>query len=70
MSNEIAVYLDDILEILGWSRTKFFRKRMELLKSGAIFYRYQGRPPHKRILAFPSRLKNWTGLKSSQQEII
>jgi len=70
MSEEIAVYFEDVLKILGYSRRKFFRKRKELIDAGAIFYRYEGRPPHKRILAFPSRLKNWTGLKTSQKEIL
>ncbi len=70
MPEEIAVYLEDILRILGYKRAKFFRKRRELVDAGAIFYRCEGRRHQKRILAFPSRLKNWTGLKASQGEIL
>jgi hypothetical protein len=34
---ETAVYLDDILKILGWSRRKFFRKLPELLNDFVVF---------------------------------
>jgi hypothetical protein len=70
MNVEIAVPLDSILRILGWSRAKFFNKKEELHNCGAIFYINQGRPPRKRIYAFPSRLRNWISLKSSKGEII
>lgn len=68
--NEVAVYLDDILLILGWSRAKFFRKAPELFNSGAIIHRYQGSPPKKRIIAFPSALKSWMSLKASKGEMV
>ena len=67
---ETAVYLDDILKILGWSRAKFFYKIDELKAAGAIFYRYEGRPPGERILAFPSILKIWISKKSAKGEVI
>ena len=70
MSVESAVYLKDILAILGWSRRKFFRRREELIRCGAIFYRRQGRPPQKRICAFPSTLRIWAGLKGTKGEMI
>ncbi len=70
MPEEFAVYLDDILTILGWSRAKFFNKKKELDEAGAIFYRYEGRPPQRRICAFPSELRTWIRLKASKGEII
>jgi len=67
---ETAVYLTDILRILGWSRRKFFMQREDLQSAGAIFYRKQGRPPRKRICAFPSRIIRWISIKSSKGEIL
>ena len=75
---EYAIYLKDILEILGWSKSKFYsfnsethmKWRDELVRSGVIFYQYEGRPPHKRIKSFPSKLRNWISLKSSKGQII
>ena len=67
---ETAVYLDDILKVLGWSRAKFFYKINELKAAGVIFYRNEGRPPRERICAFPSLLKIWISKKSSKGEVI
>ena len=67
---ETAVRLDDILRILGWSKSKFYRRRIELINAGVIFYRYEGRPPKKRLYAFPGRVQNWIALKASKREII
>ena len=67
---EIAVPLSGILTKLGWSRRKFFHKRLELVDSGVIFYRREGRPPVKRIYAFPTRIERWVGLKASKGEMI
>ena len=71
---EDAVYLPEILKILGWSRSKFnsFNRetgkkwRVELLDDNAIFYQYEGRPPHRRIKAFPSTLREWVHWKISK----
>jgi hypothetical protein len=70
IGEESAVYLEDILTILGWSRAKFFNKREELKDAGAIFYRYEGRPPRLRLCAFPSEIRTWIRLKASKGEII
>ena len=58
---EVAVYLDQILEMLGWSRSKFHSKNKhgvkryeELANLGAIIYPYEGNPPQKRVCAYPS----------------
>ena len=68
MDEERAVGLDEILWILRWSRSKFYSRRQELLDCGCVFYQFEGRPPKWRVRAFPSRLKNWTGLKASKGE--
>ena len=74
---EVAVHLDQILEMLGWSRSKFYSKNKhgvkryeELASWGAIFYRYEGAPPQKRICAYPSLLKEWVFWKAKRGEII
>ncbi|MBW1788374.1 MAG: hypothetical protein JRK53_17420 [Deltaproteobacteria bacterium] len=70
---EEAVYLQDILKILGWSRSKFFEKRRELVAAGVIHYRRErgGSNPRKpRIIAFPSRVQRWIALKSARGETI
>ena len=74
---EVAVHLNQILEMLGWSRSKFYSKNKhgvkryeELASWGAIFYRYEGAPPKKRICAYPSVLKDWVSSKSRKGEII
>jgi hypothetical protein len=70
MSIETAVYLEDILAILGWLRSKFYTKKAELEASGVIFCRREGRPPAKRICAFPSELWIWVKLKAANDEMI
>ena len=67
---EVAVYLDDILKIFGWSRAKFFKNLPELKSAGVVFNRYQGRPPKRRLCAFPSRIQAWISLKASKDEMI
>ena len=68
LDDEVAVDLGQILRLLHWSKTKFYSRRKELMDAGAIFYQFEGRPPKWRVRAFPSRLKNWTGLKASKGE--
>ena len=68
MDNETLVGLDHILKMLNWSKTKFYTRRQELRDAGVIFYQWEGSPPKWRVRAFPSRIKNWTGLKASRGE--
>jgi len=67
---EIPVPITDILKILGWSRAKFFRHRIELVNCGGIFYQREGRPPRRKIKAFPTRLRNWIALKTVKGEAV
>lgn len=75
---EDAVYLPEILKILGWSRSKFNslnpetdkKWRVELLDDHVIFYQHEGSPPHKRIKAFPSDLRKWIHWKISKGHLL
>lgn len=77
-SEERAVYLPEILKILGWSRSKFNslnretgkKWRVELKDDNAIFYQREGSPPHRRIKAFPTKLREWMALKSSKGHLL
>ena len=66
---EEAVYLEDILKILGWSRRKFFRNKDDLVSVGAVFYRNEGRPPTKKICSYPSRLIDYVTSKAKKNEV-
>jgi len=70
--------LEDDCILVGWERiAKFFnvsertmlRRRKELLSSGAIFYRYTGKPPRKRVCAFKSALIQWVTNKAKKGEM-
>jgi len=65
---EKAIYLAEILEMLGWSRAKFNRNREEMVESGAIFYDYErvGKRVQKRIKAFPDRIRRYATLRSDR----
>lgn len=75
---ERLVYLDEVLEILNWSRSKYnsFNKqtgmkwREELKSAGIIHEQLQGSPPQKRLMAFPSDVRNWMRLKSARGQRI
>jgi len=65
--------------IIGWkaiarmfniSLRSMIKRRDEMLNSGAIFYMNLGKPPHKRVSAFPSVLKAWQIRKSAKGEMI
>jgi len=55
-----------IAEMFNCSERKMRSHRNELKKSGAIFYMWMGRPPRKRVCAWPSRLQRWTALKTAK----
>lgn len=59
-----------IAELFGCCERTMRNKKAELLESGAIFYMRLGRPPRKRICAFPSVLKAWTIRKAAKGEIV
>jgi hypothetical protein len=53
-----------IAKMFGVHEKTMQNRRRELLQYGAIFYMRHGRPPKKRVCAFPSLLKVWTILRS------
>jgi len=59
-----------IASLFNVSERKMRYKKQELCESGVIFYMRVGRPPKRRVCAFPSRLKAWSGLKSKYHEVI
>jgi len=55
---------------LGMSVRSAYRRKGELKAAGVIFYRKKGWPPRRFVYHFPSRLKQWTGIKTSIGENI
>ena len=54
-----------IAEMFGVTERTMKARRQEFLEAGVIFYMNHGRPPRKRVCAFPSLLMRWTVLKGS-----
>ncbi len=52
-----------IAEMFGVTERTMKARREELLELGAIFYMNHGRPPRRRVCAFPALLMRWTILK-------
>jgi hypothetical protein len=61
---------ESIALTLNCSVQTAIKKKEEFMAAGVIFYRMVGRPPQKRVFHFPSRLREWTGLKAAKGEII
>lgn len=61
--------------LIGWKEIAAFFKCSErkarslkplLHQSGTIFYMHLGKPPRKRVCAFPLRLRNWATIMGSR----
>jgi len=74
-----AVYLSDILKILGWSKSKYYsynrqtRKKwcVELKDAGVVMKKWEkelGKWPKLRVKAFPEKIKEWMVFKASRGE--
>ena len=59
-----------IAEMFGVTRRTMQAKRQELMDAGGIFYMNRGRPPRRRVCAFPSLLMRWTVIKASEGKTI
>ena len=59
-----------IAEMFGVTERTMKARRQEFLEAGVIFYMNHGRPPRKRVCAFPSLLRRWTILKAGDGEAI
>lgn len=70
MPVETAVYVPDILKILGWSRPKLYRRIEELKDAGVIMERLEGSPPRKRLCAFPSVVQRWMVLQAVDRKVL
>ena len=72
MSVEPPLDVEGICIVLGWSRSKFYNHKDELLKDGAIFHNIQGSPPRRRKImrAHESTLKDWVRKKTLKGEAI
>lgn len=60
------IYLKQILELTGWSKSKFWRIAKDLHKAGAIYYEWEGygEKRRKRVKAFPHRLEKYLHFRS------
>lgn len=74
---EIAVEIDDILKITGWSRSQFYKFLPELRAAGVVFLQRKTvkckdgkRRMIKKTKAFPSRIQTWISIKASKGEIL
>lgn len=70
MSETVIIGWKAIAAMFGCSERKIRNYRHELTNLGVIFYMNLGRPPRKRVCAFPTTLKRWTALKALKGEII
>ena len=59
-----------IAQMFGVTERTMKARREELFEAGVIFYMNHGRPPRRRVCAFPSVLKMWTVLKGGSGEPI
>ena len=67
---EVAIGSKDIMKMLGWSPSKFYRRRQELMDMGVIFYRMALKPPRPNIYAFPSRIHKYVAVKARKGEVL
>ena len=54
-----------IAKMFGVTDRTMKARRRELMDAGIVFYQNHGRPPKKRVCAFPSLLLRWTVIKGS-----
>lgn len=59
---ETAIGSEDIMKMLGWSRTKLFQRIEHMRTLGVVFYKREGHPPRLKIKAFPSRIIKYTAV--------
>lgn len=59
-----------ISQMFGKSVQSMIKRKKEFLESGVAFYSYYGRPPRKRICAFPSQLLRYTMVKGIRGDVI
>jgi hypothetical protein len=55
----------NIAKFFGVSERSMLRHKQELKEAGYIFYINLGRPPRRKVAAFPSQLMSWMALRGS-----
>lgn len=64
MVDEVAlVGWKEIARILNVNESTMQRRKEDLLRENVIFYLKIGRPPQRRVCAFPSSLRKWATKK-------
>ena len=64
---EVAIGSKDIMKMLGWSKTKLFRRMPAMRELGVVFYDREGQPPRIKIKAFPSRVIKYASLMGKRE---
>ena len=64
---EVAIGSKDIMRMLGWSKSKLFKRLPRMRELGVVFYKREGKPPRLTIKAFPSRIQRYTSLCGDKQ---
>jgi len=59
---ETAIGSADIMHMMGWSKTKFFKHMPRMRELGVVFYKREGQPPRLKIKAFPSRIVRYASV--------
>ena len=57
-----------IAQMFGVTERTMQTRRQELMEDGVIFYMNHGRPPRKRVCAFPSILQRWVILRQREMK--
>lgn len=70
MDEKLLIGWKEIAALFQVSDRKMKGYREELRAGGFIFYKYVGRPPQRRVCAFPSSLKKWIAIKSAKGEML
>jgi hypothetical protein len=64
----ILIGWDSIGRVFGKSGEAIRKRKPEFLQYNVIFFMRFGRPPRRRVCAFPSRLKKYVILKTQNGE--
>ena len=68
---EVPIFFNDIIAMLSCSQWKFFLKhRKRMVEAGTIFYIFKGRPPIRKIAAYPSDIRRYVRMKARNGEML
>lgn len=59
-----------IAQFFSVSESKVMKRKDEWYKLGVIFYTLEGRPPQKRVRAFPWKLMAWQSELNKKNEFL